>query len=735
MIGKDSEASEASNTTAFLDGNTIPEWAKEYVNAAVSYGLISGYLEGTGYAFKPNRAVTRAEMVSLLGRGEKYLNIESATTHLGILQSISGGVMTLTSQSGSEQYRYTITNQTKLYNGTQKITSADLVPDTQLLVIGENGQAQYVEVVNFKEKVKRTKATLEKSFEEARTVVLRTEDGKLQTYTLASDAVLVTGTEKLKLSDFVKGDQIEFALNKEGKISELLRTRLSQEKSLEGSVYDVDKENKLLTIKTASGKLEAYQYDDNTFIDYKGKRFPNISDLAQGDSVKLELEKGVVHKILVQLVKENATESGTVKAISAQDKFITIQRDDKQVQAYRVADNANVIINGLPGYMLASVMVGDKVDIKVENGLVTSITAKNSTGQNSSDLIKGTVFAVDTTNRILSIKNSNGDLKAYEMASNMELVVDGKRNPSLSDLRKDMNVSLQLDQDNKAVYVKVDERVKAEVLRINDRDHLLTVKLASGETKVYVVDGSVDINIFDVSGEDLNDLRVNDRIAFKVSGNKVTDIDVERAYVYRVTEVSGDARRITGENEKGNSRNLYIEGGVTLSIPGVAYPRVSDVNKGDAVRVTYMGDDLQDVAVVPTAYGQVVSIDNEKNLLRIKDLNGVTTDYAFGTGSSIKIGDRLYTNISSLKQGDRVQIVGVGNGAQNIVVFDKVEATFTQLDSYGDRIYTSKGSYYLPDSLFNRQSNLDSVLKSLKKNDKVFIYMFKNEIYEIEKGL
>jgi hypothetical protein len=81
-----------------------------------------------------------------------------------------------------------------------------------------------------------------------------------------------------------------------------------------------------------------------------------------------------------------------------------------------------------------------------------------------------------------------------------------------------------------------------------------------------------------------------------------------------------------------------------------------------------------------------------------------------------------------------VQIAGIEVGEQSILVLDKMETTFTQLDSYGDRIYTAKGSYYLPESLFTRQLNLESVLESLRKNDKVNIYMFKNEVYEVEKA-
>jgi hypothetical protein len=734
MIGKEADA-ETAPASLFTDGSAIPDWAKNYVNAAVQYELISGYKDGAGTSFKPNQAVTRAEMVTMLSKGEKFLNIESDNTHLGFLQDITGSTLTLTDETGKEQSRYTITSQTKFYEGNKAVTSAALQQDSQLLVITANGQAQYVEVVNFKEKVKREKASIEKTFEEANTVVLRMADGSLKTYTLTSDAAVGQGTDKLKLSEFVKGDQVEFAVNADGKITELLRTSVSKDKALEGSVYDIDKDNKLLTIKAANGSLEAYQYNDATYIDYKGKRFPNIEDLLPGDAVKLELTEGVVSKIIVDSVKEDTVDTGTVKALSVQDKIVTLQGENGKIQAYTMAPSAVITLSGALAPTLADIKIGDKVDIKVENNMIVSLNVKGRTVENndSSDLLHGSIFAVDTTNRILSLKGTNDELKAYEFASSVEIIVDGKSKTSLTELKKDMNVSIQLNEDNKIIYVNADNRVRAEVLRMNPDDSLMTVKLETGETKVYIIDPNVDVNIYDERGEELDDLHANDKVALEVSGNKVTEIDVERSFVYRVTEVNESSHRISLKNDRGSSDTVYIEGKVTLTVPGITYPKVTDVKKDDVVRAVYLGDDLQSVTVVPSVMGQVVSVIPEANKIIVKDMNGVNNELTTVSGTTILVGDRQYTNLSALQPGNRVQVAEASNGAKSIVVLTKVEDTFSSLDPLGDRLYTSKSSYYLPDSLFDRQKNLNSLLSSLKKGDKVNVYLLNNQVQEVEK--
>jgi endonuclease YncB( thermonuclease family) len=301
-----------------------------------------------------------------------------------------------------------------------------------------------------------------------------------------------------------------------------------------------------------------------------------------------------------------------------------------------------------------------------------------------------------------------------------------------------MNITVQLDQNNKIIYVNADKRVRGQVTAINKDDRLLTVKLNTGETKVYIVDKNVNVIIYDERSRDIGDLRANDNVYMRLNSsnnNTISKIEVERSYIYRVTNVNEGSNRFTGENDRGNSRYFYLDGSVTISVPGVTYPRIADVKTGDTVKVTYMGDTLKSLAVVPNTIGQVVSVNAEISKIRIKDYNGVTTEIAVPAGSSIKVNDRNYTSLTALQPGDRVQISEASNGLKNIVAMKKISTTFTQLDgSYRDRVYTAQGSYYIPDSLLARQPNLNQFLDSLKRGDKINVYLMDNQLFDIEKA-
>lgn len=744
MIGKESEVNliaAQNGATTFTDGSTVPEWAENYVKAASKYGLLSGYPEKNGYSFKPNRTVTRAEMAALLSGAEKYLEIENDRVQIGYVQGIAGDKISFKRSKTNQLATYSFTKDTAFYANGKAVSVDQIKPSSKLMVIVENGVLRYVEVLSGAEANKTISATVEKVYVEEGMLVVKTDDGQLVTYQVDSKIPVggAVGGTASSVKDLLRGDAIFVTLAPTGGVLSITRLHEGAESAMEGTVHDIDTVGKLLMIKTASGAMKAYKFNDSTYVEYKSKRFPTVGDLIKGDNIRVETEKDIVTKIIVLEAKQAASgTTGTVKAIYPSERFMTIQGANNTIQSYRIADAATLVVPGVISPLLSDIASGDQLEYKVDNNVITSITVKNRAANPDgryNDLLSGIVFAVDASNRILTLKNSKGDLVGYEVLKNASFVVDGVPDPTLSNIRKDMNVSIQLDQDNKVVYVNADNRVKGQILRVDTDTKLLTVRLTTGETKVYVADKSVDVEIYDERGEDIDDLRINDNVSMRVSNNKITDIDVERSYVYRITEVNESSERLSGENDRGNSRSFYLDGKITLTVPGVPYPKAKDVKKGDTVKATYLGDTLKSLAVIPSTFGQVVSVNAETSKIRIKDYNGVVTEVSIPRGSNIRINDRDYTNLTALKAGDRIQLSEASNGLRNIVVLKKVATVFQQLDAaYRDRIYTAQGSYYLPDSLFARHPNLDSLLNSFVRNDKINIYLLDNQVYEIEKG-
>ncbi|MFE4200642.1 S-layer homology domain-containing protein [Aneurinibacillus aneurinilyticus] len=744
MIGKESEANllALQGGGTFTDEKDIPDWAASYVKAASKYELLTGYKEKNGYSFKPNRAVTRAEIAAMLSGSEKHLNIENDRMHTGYVQAMAGDKISMKRTSG-QLATYSVTKDTIFYGNGKAADIGQVKPSARLFVIVEDGNLRYVEVLDGAETNRTISAEVEKAYPEEGMLVVKTVSGELLTYQLDKQTPVTSSTGTASsLKDLAKGDAILLTLSPEGSAVSITLVREGSDSEVQGTVHDLDMAGKLMMVKTASGAFKAVQFNTNTVLEYKGKRFPTLEDLRTGDSVQVQQKDGVATKIVVLEIKNDAGINGTVKSVNTVERFVTVQDEKGAMQVYRVADNAAITIPGLTQPQLADIKVGDSIDMKFSNNLLSSLAVKNRTATpeaSKDSALTGTVFAIDKEHRILSFKNTKGDLVAYEVRPDKEVsfIVDGVSNPNLKDIEKNMNITVQLDQNNKIIYVNADKRVRGQVTAINKDDRLLTVKLNTGETKVYIVDKNVNVIIYDERSRDIGDLRANDNVYMRLndSNNTVNKIEVERSYIYRVTNVNEGSNRFTGENDRGNSRYFYLDGSVTISVPGITYPRITDVKTGDTVKVTYMGDTLKSLAVVPNTIGQVVSVNAEISKIRIKDYNGVTTEIAVPAGSSIKVNDRNYTSLTALQPGDRVQISEASNGLKNIVAMKKISTTFTQLDgSYRDRVYTAQGSYYIPDSLLARQPNLNQFLDSLKRGDKINVYLMDNQLFDIEKA-
>ncbi|KAF4326290.1 hypothetical protein G195_000295 [Phytophthora kernoviae 00238/432] len=65
MLGRALNMNTVSESIHYTDDNKIPSWAKSYITAAASAGIINGYANGS---FGPGKTLNRAEMVTMIAR-------------------------------------------------------------------------------------------------------------------------------------------------------------------------------------------------------------------------------------------------------------------------------------------------------------------------------------------------------------------------------------------------------------------------------------------------------------------------------------------------------------------------------------------------------------------------------------------------------------------------------------------------------------------------------------------
>ncbi|MBF7081566.1 S-layer homology domain-containing protein [Desulfallas sp. Bu1-1] len=662
MIGKEAEAEEKLLMPVFTDTFKIPDWAVYYVRVAQDYDLIAGYPDNS---FKPDREVTRAEMVSFLSRASNEL---PGTSGYNTGQQVSSTVNGLV---------------VKVY------------PELSAFVVEEAG-------------------------------------GNLRTLYLPDSAsVSVVGSSAQGLNALQPGDEVSVGLDAQGYVLSINVKSRSSSLATEGIVYDLDMETGLLTLQLSDNRLQPYRLSSMVNVTAQGVRLPTLNDITTGDRVKVTIEDDQVIAIEILEVASRLTVTGKIITLNTDKNFINLEVNGK-LCVYSLPADVRVNISGMTSAYVSDLQEGDTVSATINDGEVTSITVSGRQVEND---FTATVMAVDTTNDRITLKDRTGTLKVYDVLSNARIIVDDDDDAELSDLKKDMDVKIRLFNGD-IIYLETDNKIGGIITSIDSDSLIMEFQRDNGDRETYFIAKNVDVDSKD-NRDEVDELRRGDYAYLVLSGDKVIEIDLRSTLICRVETVRDSLNRLDVVDEEGDSERLYIRDGAELIIPGITYPDVADVNKGDLVRAVFSGSDLKSVEVLNPLYGQVTFLDTTRSTVSLKLFNGKTTTVSFSNGSKVENGSKVYSTLSALAIGDRVEVIENDDGGYVFRVMEKVSSKLAfSADVNGDSIYLVEGNswrrYDLQDNVYIHNTSGTTLGKTnLNSGYKVSVYMLWDMIYEI----
>lgn len=136
---------QGNKVVTFSDAHTIADWVKESVDLAASWGLVSGFADGS---FRPAATVTRAQAAVFISnfleqRGARF-------DYYAELQQVNTAARELTAVLNDDAEKLKYTADTKIYRGGKEISAGELaaaVPCSGFLVLNSAGQVSYLEIV------------------------------------------------------------------------------------------------------------------------------------------------------------------------------------------------------------------------------------------------------------------------------------------------------------------------------------------------------------------------------------------------------------------------------------------------------------------------------------------------------------------------------------------------------------------------------------------------------------
>lgn len=348
------------------------------------------------------------------------------------------------------------------------------------------------------------------------TVSIKNSNGDARSYKVPSGVFVTVNGEASTLENLEAGMDVVIT-SSNGLLYAIDAIQILPDEIIFGAFKGKQTDSKTTIIKIAdleSNYVESYTLAPNAAINYKGET-STLASFVSGDYVMAELKNGQI-AILTGEPKISTLEGLTLEGIEfSPDVTLKLRNKEDELLTYAVKSNATLKRNGQT-VSFTELAIGDDVDLKLEYGVVTQVTAigidKN---------VSGTIEEIIISRNTSYITVDTGKTTAkYAIARDVKVTVDGKEG-SIYDLR--LGASVEFSASSSTVTkltVKsavTNTEVTGIVKLVNTTYGMVVLETVSGtgditETQIFVKDTAKILDSSDGKVKSVKDLKVGQKI-------------------------------------------------------------------------------------------------------------------------------------------------------------------------------------------------------------------------------
>lgn len=738
-IGRTAEANAAKNkATGFADNAKISPDRLGYVNVAVELGLAKGV---NGNKFDPQGAVTRAQLATFFSRAQAYITTNYENQYKGSIASIENGKLELYADGKLNSFKLDSSTAYFASDSEKRLQFSDINPYTQAVVVANNGTAAYVEITDPTQQVERfdrtyarlspnnviwldTGSTFEELSYEPSTVFLDQNGIQIDPKTLAAGSLLTIERETYSPQKKIVSIRVKSGLvNKTGA----------------GVVQNVDTANKRVTLKDSTGYEDTYTWDDATVIRYQNQIL-SPAELKNGYTVNFTVKNSILQSVEVTQSVDRTVQA-MLYSVEENGKTITYKRSGStQLETKFLAEKPEIMMSGVAKPVLSDLLAdsvsGDQVTLTI-NG-EEKITKIEVTGRQMEQLDAVTIVNYDAKTHWLTVKDANNQPRVIILDDKTKLESSNgttldKVEPLLGAGRK-VSVSLI---GTRALSLEVVYKVEGKISSINTAKKVISIVAANGKVEEIPYNSTLLVEIFGKSNASLADVRVGDEVSAQLSTNQdyLQSLKLKTSAQFEVVFTEPAKNRIRVK-ANGATSDIYTDKATLTGDSGQAI-LLADLRPGTLVNITLQGLTAVTVAEVKLTLGEVTSLDASGNVLTVKDHSGNSQTLGVSGGVKVVKNGSTASNLSTLTQGDRVEIRKDIQGVTIIQVLEKIERAFWQANNTEIQVkrksINDNYRFTLSDKVFVHQGDTTLSVQSLKENDNIVLYLNNGVVVEIVK--
>lgn len=384
-------------TLEYNDADTIPAYAKKYVEYVTNAGLMNGMDNNN---FSPNTDVTRAQAAVLL---YKLMGLTDYTFKSGVVADIDTATRVIKIKDDSKTEQYSLLSSVLLRFEGNAITINDIAAGYDAIVTLKGGSVYAIDFMTPLLDAQVYGSLAGTNSRGGETSITINEIGENDaspstektSYTLSDNCVITYNNSAAALNELKSGSYVKLTIKK-GKASAIYA--YPKESTVSGRISDIEITPVCkLRLELTDGTEETYVMGDNVTVTKNGTK-ATASEILVGDTAAVTTTYGRVTKVVATSKSQEKTGVITEVIISASPK-ITLKIDDSNV-TYRVTNDCEFKIPGKADACFYDLRAGVAATVKIESDTVVSIATDVAEGITQ---INGTVLSVNTSYGVIQV--------------------------------------------------------------------------------------------------------------------------------------------------------------------------------------------------------------------------------------------------------------------------------------------------------------------------------------------
>ena len=450
LMGDPTVAKNYSVTTpTYADNSTIPTTSRPYVEYVTAKGIMNGMdADSAGNPmFSPATSVTRAQMATLLQRMIPKIDKD-------IIDGVVEEVLAADDIIVIDGKEYAVNADTVTYYDGDEIDVADLIADDNIRAIEINKHLHCIEVIEAtenpdekpQENPEKNDTTIVYALissmsenSKGKTLVLAdTEDSSnTASYLTTSDCKFTIDGTKCNFGDLKKGNYVEVAI-KDGKI---ISVNVAPKETIISGVMtkdvEFDDENHVyLTVDTEDDGVQTYVVSNKGATVTRDGANVEYRNLSKGDNVDLKLNLGKIAKITASSNSEKF--SGIIKEILISSKPAVTVSIKGNEETYELRSDATIQVAGQTA-TIYDLRLNVNVTGTIDGDEIATIIASSTVASQAGE-ISGTVTGVNTSYKVITIEDTEGETQNIYYGSNTTFLRNNGNTTSAKNIEKGATV-------------------------------------------------------------------------------------------------------------------------------------------------------------------------------------------------------------------------------------------------------------------------------------------------------